>query len=102
MSKLSAMSKMIAFVCALAVVTLAGNSSAQARWYGHHGWHHGPYGDAWYGNGWRGYTAPLGPGWGWPYYYAPSFESGPRDCSYVRVRVWYHGHWRVRRAWRCW
>ena len=31
----------------------------------------------------------------------PSYYAGP-PCGWVRVRVWRHGHWVLRRAWRCW
>ena len=45
----------------------------------------------------------FGSGWGWggyPYYAEP-YYAGP-DCGWVRVRVRRHGHWVLRRAWRCW
>gem|GEM_PF-3439537 len=41
----------------------------------------------------------MGPPVGYHYpgpYYCDS------DCSWVRVRVWRHGHWVWRRASRCW
>lgn len=84
---------------------------------GHHGggggggWHHGGGGGGgggwhhhgWHGGGWRGGGWGWGPGFAlgfgaaYPYYYA---QAG--DCGWARVRVWRHGYWVIRRAWRCW
>ena len=65
---------------------------------GHGGWHGGGWhGRRWYGGGWG-----WGPAWGWgyPYYYGGYY--GDQACGWARVRVWRHGHWVLRRAWRCW
>ena len=45
-------------------------------------------------------------GWGWggypyPYYYGGPYYAAPA-CGWTHYRVWRHGHWVVRRAWRCW
>ena len=40
-------------------------------------------------------------GWGGYPYYAEPYYAGPA-CGWARVRVWRHGHWVLRRAWRCW
>ena len=50
-----------------------------------------------------GFAFGFGSGWGWggyPYYAEP-YYAGP-DCGWVHVHVWRHGHWVLRRAWRCW
>lgn len=82
---MSKLGKVLA-ILALAVSAIAATSgTADARW--HHGW---------YGGGW-------GPGWAWGYpYYRPYYYAGPPACGYTRVRAWRHGHWIVRRVWRCW
>lgn len=67
----------------------------------HHGWHgHG----GWHGGWGRGFGWGYGWGWGAPYaYYPPPVYYAPGgDCGWVRVRAWRHGHWVVRRTWRCW
>jgi len=72
----------------------------------HHGgghWHGG--GGHWHGGwGWgHGFGWGLGWGWGWggyPYYAEPYYAEPA--CGWARVRVWRHGHWHYRRAWRCW
>ena len=89
------MSKLVKF---LAIAALVGGAFAMtpgpaAAYHGHGGGH-------WRGGGWGpGFVFGFGPGWGWgpyyPYYAEPA-------CGWVRVRVWRHGHWVLRRAWRCW
>jgi hypothetical protein len=71
----------------------------------HHGGYHG--GGHWHGGGYRGGWGPgfgFGFGFGSPYYYGdPYYSYGPEpSCGWVRVRVRYHRHWVLRRAWRCW
>ena len=42
--------------------------------------------------------------YGDPYYYSGSgyyYDPGGCGCGWVRVRVLRHGHWVVRRVWRC-
>lgn len=86
-------------------------NGAEAHWR-RHGWHGG--------YGWGpaiGLGIGVGSGWGWGYpygYYAPRpyyrpypyyrsyYYAPPPRCGYVRTRVWRHGYWVVRRAWRCW
>ena len=88
--------KLFAGAALLAAAVAVTPGTAQARWYGHHGWHHG-------GWGWApglGVGLALGSAWAWggPYYaYAPGPYYGP-GCGWVRVRTYYG--WR--RAWRCW
>ena len=50
-----------------------------------------------------GFALGFGSGWGWggyPYYAEPYYAEPA--CGWARVRVWRHGHWYLRRAWRCW
>ena len=102
------------FTRVLAVVALIFGATAFAVMPGpamaqHHGWHGGYHGGGhWRGGGygWRGGGFGPGFGWGWgwgnPYYdYGPDYYAEPA-CGWVRVRVRSHGHWVLRRAWRCW
>ncbi|HTT49431.1 MAG TPA: hypothetical protein VMG39_15690 [Pseudolabrys sp.] len=110
------MSKLLKFFAIAALVGGAfamtpGPAAAQhhhggggGHWHGGGGWH----GGGWRGGGWGGFgpgfVFGFGPGWGWDYpygYYPGPYFAGP-DCGWVRVRVWRHGHWIIRRAWRCW
>ncbi len=63
---------------------------AAAYWHHGHSWHGGS-GFA-FGWGWGGYPYPYY--YGGPYYAAPA-------CGWTSYRVWRHGHWVLRRAWRC-
>lgn len=89
------MSKLVKFFAIAALVAGAfamtpGPAAAQ---------HYHGGGGHWHGGGWGpGFVFGFGPGWGWgpyPYYAEPA-------CGWVRVRVWRHDHWVLRRAWRCW
>ena len=93
------MSKLVRFFAIAALIVGAfamtpGPAAAQR----HHGGRH------WHGGGWGpgfGFGFGFGPAWGWGYpFYAQPYVEGP-DCGWVRVRVWRHGHWALRRAWRC-
>ena len=91
------MSKLVKFFAIAALVAGAfamtpGPAAAQH----HHGGGH------WHGGGWGpGFGFGFGPAWGWGYpFYAQPYVEEP-DCGWVRVRVWRHGHWALRRAWRC-
>jgi hypothetical protein len=67
------------------------------HWHGGGGW-----GGGWGGFG-PGFAFGFGSGWGWggyPYYAEPYYAEPA--CGWARVRVWRHGHWALRRAWRCW
>jgi hypothetical protein len=102
------MSKLVKFLAIAALVAGAfamtpGPATAQHHHGGH--WHGG--GGHWHGGwGWGrgfGWGFGFGPGWGWggyPYYAEPYYAQP--TCGWVRVRVWRHGHWYLRRAWRCW
>lgn len=99
------MSKLVKILVAIVLIVGAfaastGNADAHYRrhYYGYSGgWGWGPaWGFTW-GFGYPYYARPFAPYYGPSYYYAP----GP-DCGWVRVRVWRHGRWVVRRAWRCW
>lgn len=69
--------------------------------YYHGGGHwHGGYGGHWHGGGW-GWGRGFGWGWGGYPYYAQPYYAQPA-CGWTHVRVWRHGHWYLRRAWRCW
>jgi hypothetical protein len=70
----------------LIVGAFAVATPAQARW--HHGWHGGSH----FAFGWGGYP--------YPYYYGGSYYAAPA-CGWTHYRVWRHGHWVIRRAWRC-
>jgi hypothetical protein len=91
--------KLFAGLILLLGVSMAAPGEAQAQhWHGHHGGFHGYHG---------GYGG-FGFGFGGPYaYYPPSYYYGPPayyapDCGWQRVRVWSHGHWRIRTVRRCW
>jgi len=79
----------VAAVAALLAGVMAMPGAAQARW--HHGWH---------GGGWGGGSG-FALGFGYPYYGSPYYAAQPA-CGWAPVRVWRHGHWMVRRTWRCW
>jgi hypothetical protein len=102
------MSKLVKFLAIAALVAGAfamtpGPAAAQ---------HHHGGGGHWHGGGWGGFGPGFvfgfgsGLGWGWggyPYpYYAQPYYYGEPACGWARVRVWRHGHWHLRRAWRCW
>ena len=101
------MSKIVKFFAIAALVAGAfamapGPAAAQHHHGGGH-WHGG--GGHWHGGwGWgHGFGWGLGWGWGWggyPYYAEPYYAQPA--CGWARVRVWRHGHWTYRRAWRCW
>ena len=112
------MSKFVKFFAVAALVTGAlamtpGPAAAQhhggGHWHGGGGWHGGGWrGGGWRGGGWGwgpgfalGFGSGLGWGWGYPYYASPYYYTEPA-CGWVRIRVWRHGHWVLRRAWRCW
>jgi hypothetical protein len=90
------LAKVFAAFVLIAGVIAAAPDAAQARWHGH------------YWGGWGGPHIYFG--WGYPpaypYYYRPYYRrhyyAPAPDCGYVRVRYWRHGHWRLRRVWRCW
>jgi hypothetical protein len=102
------MSKFLKFF-AIAALVAGGFAVTPAPAAAYHGGHwHG--GGGWHGGGWRGgWGGPgiafgFGPGWGWggyPYSYYDDYYAGP-PCGWAHVRVWRHGHWALRRAWRCW
>ncbi len=103
------MSKLVKFFAIAALMAGAfamtpGPAAAQHHHGGGH-WHGG--GGHWRGGGFGpGFVFGFGSGWGWggyPYYpyYAEPYFAGP-DCGWARVRVRRHGHWVLRRAWRCW
>lgn len=92
------MSKLVKF---LAIAALVGGAFAMTPGPAAAQHHHG--GGHWHGGFGPGFAFGFGPGWGWggyPYYAEP-YYAGP-DCGWVRVRVRYHRHWVLRRAWRCW
>ncbi len=91
------MSKVLKLFASAALVAgalaLAPGSAQAAHW--HHGWHHG-----W---GWGpgfGLGLGLGAAVGYPYYGGPYYAEPA--CGWTPIRVRRHGHWVVRRAWRCW
>ena len=94
------MSKLVKFFAIATLVAGAfavtpGPAAAQHHHGGH--WHGG-----WGGFG-PGFAFGFGSGWGWggyPYYAEPYYAEPA--CGWARVRVWRHGHWVLRRAWRCW
>jgi hypothetical protein len=91
------MSKLVRFFAIAALVAGAfGMTPGPAAAQHHHGGGH------WHGGGTGpGFGFGFGPAWGWGYpFYAQPYVEGP-DCGWVRVRVWRHGHWALRRAWRC-
>lgn len=93
------MSKLVKFfaIGALVAGAFAMTPAPAAAYHGHGGGH-------WHGGGGRGGFGPgfaFGSGWGGYPYYAEPYYAGP-DCGWVRVRVRRHGHWMLRRAWRCW
>jgi hypothetical protein len=97
------MSKLVRFFAIAALVAGAfamtpGPAAAQH----HHGGGHWSGGGHWRGGGWGpGFGFGFGPAWGWGYpFYVQPYVEGP-DCGWVSVRVWRHGHWVLRRAWRC-
>lgn len=102
------MSKLVKFLVsvALIVVVFSATAEARARHGSHHGGWHGGHHGGWHGGhhgGWRGAGWRRGWGWGYPYYYSgPYYYTVPRECVRVRVRVKRHGHWVLRRVWRCW
>jgi len=98
------MSKLVKF---LAIAFLVGGAFAMTPGPAAAQHHHG--GGHWHG-GWGGFgpgfAFGFGSGWGWgwggyPYYAEPYYYDQP-VCGWARVRVWRHGHWVLRRAWRCW
>jgi hypothetical protein len=102
------MSKLVKF---LAIAFLVGGAFAMTPGPAAAQHHHG--GGHWHGGGghWHGGRGGFGPGfafgfgsgWGWggyPYYAEPYYAQP--TCGWARVRVWRHGHWILRRAWRCW
>ena len=99
------MSKLVKFFAIAALVAGAfamtpGPAAAQHHHGGGH-WHGG--GGHWHGGWGHGFGWGLGWGWGWggyPYYAQPYYAEPA--CGWARVRVWHHGHWHIRRAWRCW
>jgi hypothetical protein len=78
---------------------------AAAQWHGGHGgWHGGGWRGGGWGRGWGpGLVFGFGPGWGWgyPYSYYDGYYGAP-NCGWAPVRVFRHGYWGYRRAWRCW
>ena len=104
------MSKLVKFFAIAALISGAlamtpGPAAAQHHHGGGH-WHGG--GGHFRGGGWGGFgpgfALGFGSGWGWggyPYSYYDDYYAAP-PCGWVRVRVWRHGHWVLRRAWRCW
>ena len=103
------MSRIVKFFAIAALVAGAfamtpGPAAAQHHHHGGGHWHggHGGWGGGWGGFG-PGFAFGFGSGWGWggyPYYAEPYYAEPA--CGWARVRVWRHGHWHVRRAWRCW
>lgn len=98
------MSKIVKFFAIAALVggAFAMTPAPAAAYHGHGGWHGG--GGHWHG-GWGGpgVVFGFGPAWGWggyPYSYYGDYAGPP--CGWAHVRVWRHGHWALRRAWRCW
>ncbi len=103
------MSKLVQLfaACALAAGLMTAVPDLALAQRHHHGGWHGGYHGGWRGGGWRGGGFSFGWGWGYPFaYYPPAYYYPPpyytRDCGWVRVRVWRHGRWYWRRAWRCW
>lgn len=104
------MSKFLKFFAIAALVAGAfAMTPAPAAAQRHHGgghWHGG--GGHFRGGGWGGFgpgfVLGFGPAWSWggyPYSYYDDNYAGP-PCGWTHVRVWRHGHWALRRAWRCW
>jgi hypothetical protein len=104
------MSKLVKFFAIAALISgaLAMTPAPAAAQHHHGGGHWYGGGGHFRGGGWGGFgpgfALGFGSGWGWggyPYSYYDDYYAAP-PCGWVRVRVWRHGHWVLRRAWRCW
>lgn len=101
---MSKFSKVLTGLVLAAGLALAAPQAADAQHF-HGGWHGGGWhGGGWHGGHWHGGGWGFGPGFalGYGIGAAPYYAYGPGDCGWVRVRVWRHGYWTLRRVWRCW